>query len=163
MGCVKAHAPSKAKISCEYYYIPFLTKPEMQTFTAPNKESVVGHKEEGKATKITPFSAKSSASPKCTQHHSLSLPILSQEHWCHSNKHQHKYVCFNLHMIIFCAYCLPYPIFPTRSSFSISWFHLGLFMNVNPLNGKVLQYLIQNMSPTYYSSETNILTHNNTF
>jgi hypothetical protein len=35
-------------------------------------------------------------------------------------------VCFNLHMIIFCVYCLPYSIFPIRSSFWTT-FHLGLF------------------------------------
>jgi hypothetical protein len=38
MGCVKASAPTKSTISCEYHDIPFLTKMEMQTFTAPNKE-----------------------------------------------------------------------------------------------------------------------------
>jgi hypothetical protein len=40
MGCVKASAPSKAKISCEYHDITLITKMEMHTFTAPNKEEL---------------------------------------------------------------------------------------------------------------------------
>jgi hypothetical protein len=62
MGCVKASEPSKAKISCEYHDILFLTEMEMQTYSTKQR-SVVGHKKEGKTTKITSFCTKSSAAP----------------------------------------------------------------------------------------------------
>jgi len=58
MGCVKASAPSKAKISCEYHDIPFLTKMEIQTFTAPNKEVLQGTKKRVKQTR-SPLSVPS--------------------------------------------------------------------------------------------------------
>ena len=126
-GMCQGQCPIQSKNFLWISWYPLPHQDGDADFHSTKQRSVAGHKEEGKANKITSFCTKSSASPYCTQHHLLSLPILSQEHRCHSNKHQHKYVCFNLHMIIVCAYCLPYPIFPIRSSFWTLWFHLGLF------------------------------------